>query len=378
MTTDVRPRPIAVPHLWARDGVFVWLSLAHAAVLLLAPSAVLIGIGLWWNANTIAHNFIHRPFFKSRAANSAYSAFLSLVLGLPQRLWRARHLAHHAELSTEAVASSRPHRVGRFRWTPAMLGEGALVLALWAAVAAISPKFFVGVYLPGWILGLGLCLLQGHFEHARGTTSHYGRIYNALFFNDGYHVEHHARPGASWAALPDHMAGDATQSRWPAVLRWLDWFSLESLERLVLRWPALQRLVMRVHERAFRAVLPALPADARVVIVGGGLFPRTALVLRRVLPDASLVIVDADAANLEVARTWLGATADYRHEFWDPRRPETADVIVIPLAFRGDRRRVYERPAAPIVLVHDWIWRHHAPGVRISWLLLKRLNLVRR
>jgi hypothetical protein len=56
--------------------------------------------------------------------------------------------------------------------------------------------------MPGYLAGLGLCLLQGHFEHAGGTTSHYGWLYNRLFFNDGYHVEHHRRPGIHWTQLP--------------------------------------------------------------------------------------------------------------------------------------------------------------------------------
>ena len=379
VTTVVRPGPIAVPRARARDGVFVVLSVGHAAILLLTPSIWLIGVGLWWNANTIAHNFIHRPFFASRAANAAYSAFLSLVLGLPQRLWRARHLAHHAESgwSARGAADSRPRG---WRWTTAMFVEGALVLALWATLATISPRFFFLVYLPGWTLGLGLCALQGHFEHARGTTSHYGRIYNTLFFNDGYHVEHHARPGACWTDLPAHASDDAPRSRWPAVLRWLDWFSLESLERVVLRSPVLQRFVIRAHERAIRAMLTGLPVPARVTIVGGGLFPRTALVLRGVLPESALIILDANAEHLEMAKTRLGDVSgiEYRHEHWDARQADIADLVVIPLAFDGDRHRVYERPSAPLVLVHDWLWNRHAPGRRISWFLLKRLNLVQR
>ena len=365
-TTAVRTRPIAVPRVWARDGVFVALSLVHACALVFVPSIPLIAIGLWWNANTIAHNFIHRPFFRSRPANRAYSAFLSLVLGVPQRLWRARHLAHHAN-------------VHHIRWTFGMFAEAGLVLAMWATVAFVWPRFFLTVYLPGWGLGLGLCFLQGHFEHARGTTSHYGRLYNFLFFNDGYHVEHHARPGALWADLPAHAAVDAPASRWPAVLRWLDWFTLESLERLVLKSALLQRFVVRAHELAMRRVLTSLPPISRVAIVGGGLFPRTALVLRRILPQASLVVIDANADHLSLAKTFLGdAGVEYRHERWDARQSEPVDLVIVPLAFQGDRHRVYDRPAAPAVIVHDWIWHRRGTGTRVSWLLCKRLNLVRR
>lgn len=383
-TTVVRARSIAVPRVWARDGVFVGLTIVHACALAFVPSVPLIAIAMWWNANTIAHNFIHRPFFRSRTVNAMYSALLSLVLGVPQRLWRARHLAHHAELAAEGHGNAGHVAHVHVRWTAGMLVEAELVLTLWAIALVFYPRFFLTVYAPGWAIGLGLCFLQGYFEHARGTTSHYGRLYNFLFFNDGYHAEHHARPGALWADLPAQVTPGTNGSRWPAVLRWLDWFTLESLERLVLRSPRLQQFVLTAHERAFRRVLARLSVAgsteiSRVAVIGGGLFPRTALVLRRVLPHASIVIIDANAAHLALARTMLGGDdVEYRHEYWDARQIEAADLVIVPLAFQGDRRRVYERPAAPAVIVHDWMWNRRGPGTRVSWLLCKRLNLVRR
>ena len=145
----------------ALDGVLVGLSCAHATLLLTVPSSPLVAIGLWWNANTVAHNFIHTPFFRSRELNTAYSIFLSAVLGIPQSLWKHRHLRHHAGVDR-----------GPLRWTTLLAVEFLVVFALWAVMAAFAPAFFMLVYLPGYLAGLGLCFLQGHFEHARGTTSH--------------------------------------------------------------------------------------------------------------------------------------------------------------------------------------------------------------
>ncbi len=166
LTKSTRPRIGILRHSpW--DAVLVGLALLHGALLALAPSVPLIALGLWWNANTISHNFVHLPFFRSRAANALFAAYLSLLLGFPQSLWAARHLAHHRE---------EP-----FRWKPvrrAWLGQGALVFGLWAAILALAPKFFVTIYLPGWLIGLGLCHLQGRFEHAHGTVSHYAWLYN--------------------------------------------------------------------------------------------------------------------------------------------------------------------------------------------------------
>ena len=170
----------------SRDALFVALALAHGLALIGLPSIPLIALGFWWNANTIAHNFIHRPFFRSRRLNALFSAVESVVLGVPQRLWRDRHLAHHGG------------RNWHWRWSRQLAWETGLVLSLAYGLAAGAPEFFLTVYLPGWLIGLALCQLQGHFEHEHGTTSHYGRLYNLLFFNDGYHVEHHARPSEDW------------------------------------------------------------------------------------------------------------------------------------------------------------------------------------
>src|SRR5204862_3217114 len=123
-------------------------------------------------------------------------------------------------------------------------------------------------------------------------------LYNLLFFNDGYHVEHHAHPSEHWTRLPSHADPEARASRWPAVLRWLEAFSLDTLERLVLRSHLLQRFVLARHERAFRILLAEKSEIRRVAIVGGGLFPRTLLVLQQLLPDTPLVVIDANADNL--------------------------------------------------------------------------------
>src|ERR1051325_648190 len=92
------------------DALLIGLSAVHAALLLAFPSVVLVAVGLWWNANTISHNFIHRPFFTSRRANRGYAVFLSALLGFPQSLWRQRHLRHHAEgrMNGGPDAASRP------------------------------------------------------------------------------------------------------------------------------------------------------------------------------------------------------------------------------------------------------------------------------
>src|SRR5262249_11391481 len=131
------------------------------------------------------------------------------------------------------------------------------------------------------------------------------------------------------------------------------------------------------HEQAFRRLLSGLPPVQRVGIIGGGLFPRTYLICRRLLPEAELVVIDASAANLQIAQAFVTEKVKVLHAWYDPGRHNDFDLLVIPLAFIGDRTIFYQRPPAPIVLIHDWLWRRHRPGVIISLFLCKRLNLVR-
>src|SRR5579871_5077604 len=258
----------------------------HAAVLLQWPVAPVIAAGIWWNSNTISHNFIHRPFFTSRPINRAFSAALSVLLGIPQTLWRDRHLAHHAGVAW------------RWRTRPSLITEILLVAASWTMLAWHAPQFFLRVYVPGYLAGLTLCAAQGCWEHAGSAPiSHYGRLYNFLCFNDGYHAEHHAMPGVHWSDLSSRQSGDAVISSFPALLRWI-----EGLERMILRFPALQRFMLRTHRRAIAKLLPHIEGVRRITIVGGGLFPRTALICRALAPGARLTIVDSAARHLEIAR----------------------------------------------------------------------------
>jgi hypothetical protein len=349
----------------ARDWPFIALATLHGVVIVAWPALPLIAIGVWWNSNTISHNFIHRPFFSQRSWNLAFSGYLSLLLGIPQTLWRDRHLAHHSGV--------------RWRWRASaqLFLEIGLVLSLWTALAVLSPRFFASVYLPAYVIGLTLCTIQGHYEHARGVTSHYGRVYNVLFFNDGFHAEHHSNPGVAWTRLPQRREFAAQSSAWPPLLRWLDEFNLVTLEKLVLRSTLLQKFVLGSHRRAFRPLLSKLPPVRHVAIVGGGLFPRTALIIRDLMPGVRISVIDSNEENLATARRLIGKEVEFRHcRYVHGERPD-CDLIVIPLCFDGDREAIYHSPLPDVpILVHDWIWRRHGTGSIVSMALLKRLNLV--
>lgn len=347
------------------------------------------GLVVWWLSNTVAHVHLHTPVFRARAANRGFALLLSLLTGVPQTIWRARHLAHH-----------RGQAPGEIRLGVQGCLELGLVAHLWLALAVLAPGFLLGAYLPGFLLGLGLCQLQGQGEHlgARAAgISHDGRLYNLVWLNDGFHAEHHRWPGAHWSELPGRRIADAARSPWAPVLRAALAMrplaaALGGLERLALACPPLQRWLVRSHARAIARLMPRLAGclpghvhtdlsrtPARIAVVGGGLFPRTALALARVWPAARVTLVDADANHLERARRWLAARGivdlEFVHATWDPTAPQEHDLVVVPLALVGDRTAVYAADGPPR-LVHDWLWRRRGAGVVVAWPLLKRLNLV--
>jgi len=349
------------------DAAMIALAAAHGAFLVAFPALPVIALGLWWNANTISHNFIHRPFFNERWANQLFAAYLSLLLGLPQCLWRDRHLAHHAG------------RKPRLRVSGELISQVVLVLFLWVTIAALNSQFWLFVYLPGYLAGLGLWALHGYYEHAHGVTSHYGALYNTLFFNDGFHAEHHANPALHWMRLPACREPEASVSIWPAPLRWLELFNLESLERLVLRSGVLQRFVLRTHTRSLRHLAASLGQVRRVAVVGGGLFPRTALILQRLFPRTRITIIDASDANLKRARSQIDSqNIEFVNARYQAGDVNGYDLVVFPLSFAGDRNAIYACPPARAVLVHDWIWRPRGSSRIVSLLLLKRINLLLR
>ena len=110
------------------------------------------------------------------------------------------------------------------------------------------------------------------------------------------------------------------------------------------------------------------------------MFPRSALVLRRLLPEASLVIVDLREDRLERARAWLDPRVELVRGFCTPENlvqlAGEADLVIVPLALRGDREGFYRPQPGRPVLIHDWLWRARGDSVVVSVALLKRLNLV--
>lgn len=395
-------RPVALPRVFAHDARDAWpfaVALAHAAsiaaVAIIQPAGAFalaaiaaVAFATVYVSNTVAHIHLHTPLFASRAASQAFSLLLTVSLGLPQTAWKQRHMWHHA---------GEPRR-SSWIFTRRLCLELGIVVAEVGALAMFRPRA-LAVLGPGVVLGLGLAWVQGRLEHAgdddiaRSGVSHYGALYNWLWFNDGHHAEHHRAPSRHWTTLPAIRCAPRRTSTWAPILRWCEGISVAALlcalERVALASPVIQRWLVRRHAAALGALL-GTNVPARVLVVGGGLFPRTALVVDALLPDASITIVDACAENLAVAKTFLAEAAhnprrgntalavDALHATYDPNLHRGFDLVVFPLAFVGDRALVHAaREANGLVVAHDWIFGRRVPGARssrvVSWFLLKRL-----
>ena len=346
------------------DKWLIGASFIYVVLVIRFPNIWTVGLGVWWLLNTVAHNFIHQPFFRSRELNKVFAFYLSAISGVPQQLWRERHIAHHANKRWQWILSSE------------LLIQAVAVALIWICLFHFAFAVALGAVVPGFLLAMLLCAMQGHFEHVGGTVSNYGRFYNWLFFNDGFHHEHHHRPGAHWSALPELRRPKRT-SRWPAVIRWLDYFNLNALERAVCRIRPLQAFTIRVHERAVRKLTGHILAPDRVTIIGGGLFPRTALVVHLLWPKAKVTIIDSNEEHLRSCQRWLRGDEVLEHAHISTACLPQADLLFVPLAFDASKKPLYLILSHPDkIIIHDWLWNRGRRSVVVSWLLFKRLNLV--
>jgi fatty acid desaturase len=240
------------------DAIPVVCGIAHAAYLAFlfvifpyAPWWVLLPLGfgysvsISWNINGIAHNFIHNPYFTSPALNRAFSWLLSVTMGFSQQFYDLVHHRHHQGNSdrpgpdgdTVDWLSIYRHGVdgepespwtytffGLFRDDPKLIFNeikrrnpfnawwGVFEIASWVALVAlgflVNWKFML-FYFPCYYIGHCLSYLNGYYLHYGGNpdvpiawgVSSYHKWYNRLWFNNGYHAEHHFRPRHHWTQM---------------------------------------------------------------------------------------------------------------------------------------------------------------------------------
>jgi fatty acid desaturase len=222
---------------------FAWPHLAWPARL---AGAALYGLAIGWSQDSVAHNFIHNPFFVSRRLNRLVAFALTLVNGAPQTMYAYVHMRHHAGNSDrrdaqgqtiDPISIYRHGRDGQAEGMPryVLMGfwrdDGPFTVArairakrptearealneFWLLVAIIAAAFalrwdFVVTLAPFYYLGQSFSFLIAYYEHfgARPEApmetgvSTYTPLYNLLFLNNGFHAEHHFRPKQHWSRM---------------------------------------------------------------------------------------------------------------------------------------------------------------------------------
>jgi fatty acid desaturase len=197
------------------------------------------------NYQCVAHNFCHNVFFNSKALNDVFSVINTLANTFPQTLFKYHHFNHHTSTNDKATKyGETKDRTSIYRYSK-VLGkqEGfwaysfksplrTSMTKLWqvtrekgaeklAIIETVSLAAFLAViFLVSWQFGLLVLLVlyfgqvlsfaENYAEHGGtvntsnldNSVSCYARWYNLIWFNNGYHQEHHYRPQVHWTEVP--------------------------------------------------------------------------------------------------------------------------------------------------------------------------------
>jgi fatty acid desaturase len=212
---------------------------------LLICMGIIYSVSVSWNINGVSHNLIHNPFFKSRILNRLFGVMESVTLGISQTFYKHVHHRHHMGNSDRPDENGETHdwisiyrhghdgeaenpwsyiflsylredpkRIYREmkRKNPVDARWGIIEIVILGATIAIGFvldwKFWI-FFLPFYYLGHCCTYLNGFFLHYGGNpdkpiawgVSSYDKWYNLLWFNNGYHAEHHYRPKLHWTKM---------------------------------------------------------------------------------------------------------------------------------------------------------------------------------
>ena len=242
---DSIPVLCGIGHLAYVIGMF--LLFPHAPWWVMGILGAIYAMSISWNINGVSHNFIHNPYFRSPILNRLFSLVESLAIGFSQTFYHYVHLRHHMgnndrqDETGDTIDWLSYYRYGKngepenvwaftflsyFRDDPMVTYREIKTRSKAdAAWGAFEVACFIAMVIAGFVLNwkfmlflipfnyLGNCLssLNGYYEHFGGNpdlpiawgVSTYGRFYNWIWFNNGYHAEHHFRPRMHWAKMKD-------------------------------------------------------------------------------------------------------------------------------------------------------------------------------
>jgi fatty acid desaturase len=249
---DAVPAAAGLLHLAYLFGLY--LLFPHAPLWVMLVLGFIYSLMVNANINGVGHNFIHNPFFRSQLLNRVFGVTQSVACCFSQTMYDAVHMQHHrgnsdrqdengdtidwlsiyrhghdgeAENPWSYVFLSffrddvgairkdlRKRNNGDHLWGNIELAAFATALFMMTIIVPTNPIHFINwrfivYFLPFWYLGHCFSYLNGYYRHyganpdkpiAWGVSS-YGKIYNWLFFYNGYHAEHHFRPKVHWTKM---------------------------------------------------------------------------------------------------------------------------------------------------------------------------------
>ncbi len=241
---DAIPMLAGLFHLAYFLGLFFLYARAPLWVMLILGFVYSLMVNA--NINGIGHNFIHNPFFRSELLNRLFGITQSIACCFSQTYYDAVHMRHHkgnADRPDEngetidwisiykhghdgepespwsyVFLSFFRDDIGAIRRELRKRGKKELIwgnieLAAFATTLFVmflfNWRYVIFYFLPFFYLGHCFSYLNGYYRHyganpdkpiAWGVSS-YGKIYNWLFFYNGYHAEHHFRPKVHWTKM---------------------------------------------------------------------------------------------------------------------------------------------------------------------------------
>lgn len=261
---DILPVLGGIAHLAYLIAMFVFfdqLSWGQNAIL-----GLIYAWSISWNINGVSHFFIHNAYFKSSLLNRLFSLIESVSMFFSQTFYDNVHRRHHSgnsdlqDAKGETVDWLSIYRYGKngqaenvwaytlksyfrdepgvifkeiYRRSPFLAWFGVFEITVVISLVILGVIFnwkFMLFMLPFYFLGNCLSSLNGFYEHWRGKpnlpiawgVSSYGWLYNFLWFNNGYHAEHHYRPKHHWSKMKQLHAQIAEQQKQAGVhvIKW--------------------------------------------------------------------------------------------------------------------------------------------------------------
>lgn len=210
-----------------------FLSLSDTQLFILVLiNAFLVGT----NYQCVAHNFIHNPFFKSASLNKLFSVLNSFGIGMPSSAYRIHHLEHHRHNNRPDKDDTSTLKYGKngkeeniilysslgilrtdipglckiaSKQSSLVVVETIVMVIVVIGLLLLNWKLFLGYVLTSYLIGQFFALWENYCEHhhadfndrKRDSVSCYNSIYNLLWFNNGYHQEHHYSPTLHWSQI---------------------------------------------------------------------------------------------------------------------------------------------------------------------------------